>query len=381
VLAFSRIATDTRVLRTIAAIAEQHEVIAIGYGKGPVPHAVDFVSLPEPSPGWRSRIEMVLVRSPSNIVPRSAEWLHYLSLHHRAARRALLVLRPDVVHANDWPSLPPAIAVKQACGSRVIYDSHEFATEEHGHSRLWCLLARAHVRAIEDRHIRVADAVLTVSEGIADALSRAYRLSAPPVVVRNLPPYEEHPFKAIGRPRRLLFHGLLKRDRGIELLVQTMQFLEDHLLILRGHGTPRFLQHVLDVVQITGTDKRVLIEPPVPHDEVINRAADADIGLFVAPLVTDHNRFALPNKVFEYLMAGLAVVVSRGDDLRRLIERYDCGLVTDAHTPEALAAYLAILPEETINSMKQRALEAARELNWETEKLKLLCVYDRILRN
>jgi glycosyltransferase involved in cell wall biosynthesis len=379
VLAFSRIAADTRVLRTIAALSQDHEVVAVGYGEGPVPHAADFIALPEPSPGWRNRLEIVVSRAPSNILPPSAEWLHELGLHHRAARRSLLALRPDVVHANDWPALPAAAAARRSCGARVVYDSHEFATEEHAHSRLWRLVARAYVRALEERHIRVVDAVITVSDGIAEALARAYGLPERPMVLRNLPPYEEHPFRTARRPRHLLFHGLLKGDRGVELLVRTMPLLEDHVLTLRGNGTPGYVAHVKELARTGGAGERVLFEPAVPPGEVITRAAAADIGLFVAPMQTDHNRFALPNKVFEYVMAGLAAVVSDGLDLRRVVERYGCGLVTGADTPEALARVLAAIPDADLDRMKRQALAAARELNWEAEIPKLRQVYDRLV--
>jgi hypothetical protein len=77
-LSFSRIASDTRVLRAIEALAEDHTVIAVGYGAGSVPNAAEFISLPEPQPGWPNRIGMAIMGAPANIVPRRAALTHSL---------------------------------------------------------------------------------------------------------------------------------------------------------------------------------------------------------------------------------------------------------------------------------------------------------------
>jgi len=379
VLAFSEIRRDTRVLRTIAALADMgHEVIAIGYGDAPVRHTSDFVQLPEPASGWRNRVAMALTRAPSNFAPRSADFLHNILAHHRAARDALLTLRPNVVHANDWPALPAAAFAKATIGCKVIYDSHEFATEEHAHSLVWRFLGQNYVRAIEGQHIQAADRIITVSAGISDALAALYRLPVPPLVVRNVPAYEEHPFRPVGHPRRLLFHGLLKPDRGIEELIKATRDLEDHVLVLRGEGKAAYVDHLLALVESIGVRDRVSIVPAVSPGEVVAQAAKSDIGIFAAPIRSAHNQFALPNKVFEYLMAGLAVVVMDGNDLASVIRDYHCGWVVDMRQPRALQTCLSKATAAEVEARKRNALQAARTLNWQEEQSKLAHAYQNL---
>jgi glycogen synthase len=132
---------------------------------------------------------------------------------HRRCQRLLCAIRPDVIHANDWPA-PIAMWGKQTTGARIVYDSHEFAREEHSESWLWRMLCRPHVCAIEAAGVHDADRVVTVSPGITRLLAETYSLAEPPLVVLNVPEYctvETHP---VGERLELLYHGLLASGRA-----------------------------------------------------------------------------------------------------------------------------------------------------------------------
>ncbi|MBV9250229.1 MAG: glycosyltransferase, partial [Acetobacteraceae bacterium] len=241
VIAFSDLAQDSRVTRTIQALSDAgHQILAIGFGDAPREASV-FVRLPRPARGWPNRIGMALRHAPAAVLPELASILHDLAATNRAARRALCDLQPDIVHANDWPTLPAALAAKATCGAAVVYDSHEFATEEHAHRRQWRLLMQSHVGVIEARSLGRVDRVITVSYGIAQALAERYRLTVVPIVIRNVPRYEPQPFRAMGKPRHLLFHGVLKDYRGNEAIVDALAKLPGYVLTLRGDATPTYL--------------------------------------------------------------------------------------------------------------------------------------------
>src|SRR5262249_55161298 len=133
VIAFSRLTHDARVMRTIKALsAAGYDVSAVGFGAQP-PGTSRFIELPTPVLGIPNRVGMVLRHAPANLAPAMALRLHGMSELHRAARDAVVKLRPDIIHANDWPTLPSAVAAKTAYGARIVYDSHEFGIEEHAH--------------------------------------------------------------------------------------------------------------------------------------------------------------------------------------------------------------------------------------------------------
>jgi glycosyltransferase involved in cell wall biosynthesis len=374
VISFSIITHDSRVMRTIRTLAEAgYRVQVVGFGEAP-PEASQFVRLPAATRGWWNRIGMGLRNVPATLLPSAAVMMHELSWTHRAARNALCNLKPDIVHANDWPTLPAAVATKAACGARIVYDSHEFAIEEHAHQRRWTLLMRAHVAAIETHGVALTDRVVTVSKGIAEALAARYDLSTLPTVIRNVPDWEQQPFRATSRPRHLLFHGVLKEYRGIETIIDALPRLPDYSLTLRGEATAAYAASLAGAIRRAGVVDRVQIKPAVPREQVVQLANAADIGLFLGPVDTLHNRLALPNKVFEYVMAGLAVLVSPGDDLSRLVARHAFGRVVP-QAPDALATLLATLSNPEVDAMKRAALAAAHELNWQVERQRLLTLY------
>lgn len=381
VVSLSAIDADSRVRRTISALATAgHEVVTVGFGQGSAPEAAGHVALPVPEAGWASRLAIAATHAPARFLPGLAPLLHDRRRHHAALHEALARLRPDIVHANDWPTLPAAIRWKERSGAGVVYDSHEFACEEHADRPAWRLLARAHVREIERRFITRSDAVITVSDGIADALVTAHGLVRRPHVIRNVPPFQEVPRHPVGQPPRLLFHGLLKPSRGIEMLVETLARLPGYHLTLRGTGPGPFLAALRRQADRLGVADRLTFEPFVSAEAVVERASLCDIGIFCAPDRPLNNYYALPNKVFEYIMAGLMVIVSGGPDLARLVQQHGCGRVVEEPDVDSLARMIAGLTPDAIAACQSASREAARSLCWEKESARLVSLYQDIPR-
>ena len=113
---------------------------------------------------------------------------------------------------------------------------------------------------------------------------------------------------------------------------------------------------------------------------MVPAAAQADIGIFLLSNSTTHARFAMPNKVFEYIQAGLMVISSDLPEIRRLIEAADCGLLLERDTPQAIAACLASLSAPRIDACKRKALIRAGEVNFEIEGSKLLTLIRSVLQ-
>jgi glycosyltransferase involved in cell wall biosynthesis len=276
-----------------------------------------------------------------------------------------------VIISNDWLTLPIGAAVKRRTGAALVYDSHEFATREHIQNWKWRLVSAAAVSAIESTHIGQADLVITVSDGIADALKDLYRLPTRPLVVRNVPEYQEIAFRPSRRPIEILFHGLIRQERGLEELIAAIpSWRMDARLTIRGHGSPDYLAELRRRAAVPGTESLVAFQPSVPQTDVVSRAATADIGFQALPATTENHEFALPNKFFEYLMAGLAVLATPRREVANILRSSGAGLTAELH-PQTLADTLNSLTIEKLNTMRQAALAAARLLNWGAEKKRL----------
>jgi glycogen synthase len=110
----------------------------------------------------------------------------------------------------------------------------------------------------------------------------------------------------------------------------------------------------------------------------VEAAACSDIGLFVPPLTTAQTKFMLPNKIFEYLMAGLMIITSDADDVSEIFRQHGCGLTLSTLTPAHLANIIDGLGNAEIEGYRVRSRKATHLLNWEREQSKLIALYGEL---
>jgi glycosyltransferase involved in cell wall biosynthesis len=213
--------------------------------------------------------------------------------------------RFDVVHAHDFATLPAGRLLSNREAARLVYDAHEiYADQEPDAPRL----DRALIRLLEGPLARRADAVVTVSEPIADELRTSLRLNETPFVVLSCPPRTEIEQALRGDgPLLALYQGAMGPGRQLEDLVVAARHANGVRLTARVPGAP----------DLDGVERAQPVEP----DELVEAAAAFHVGLVINRPLTRNDELVLPNKLFEYLMAGLAVVVPRLPGLMPLVER------------------------------------------------------------
>lgn len=291
-----------------------------------------------------------------------------------------------IYHANDLNTLPVAWFVAKRCGAKLVYDSHELYVEKNM-LRPPGRMIKFLLSLLEAFLIRKANAVITVNESIADELSRRYRIKTPTVVM-NAPSLANKPVKRNANLLRealhvnsdyrlLLYLGLITFNRGLEKMIESLIYLPDCYLVLMGYGTDEYKKQLLEVAQRNRIESRVTFFGPVPPDEVIMYAAGADLG--VAPIENSclSYYYCSPNKVFEYINAGLAVIASDFPELRRVIYQHHIGCTFDPGDPGDIARAVSYVLEDAERwyRMKQNTLAASQCYNWENESKKLLNLY------
>ena len=288
--------------------------------------------------------------------------------------------RCDVWLANDWTAIPVARKIAQEQGAVLLYDTHELASDESPERWRWRLLDRPVVMAIEGACIGSARRVSCVSGGIADRLQFNYRLRERPLVVRNTPRYEPIAFRPTAEAVEVLYHGIVYRTRGLEACIRSVTLWRSEFrLTIRGPASPEYRASLQRLIAELGLGERVRLVPPVPMTDLVREASRFDVGLFALPGHSRHNRFALPNKLFEYIMAGLAICVSDLPEMARVVREYDLGVLIGAVEPDAIAAAVNGLDRARIDHCKKRALDAARQLNWEVEGAALVAAAETAL--
>ena len=378
-LAVSTIADDPRVRRQgDALVLAGHEVSAIGLGgaRSPVP-SWPIVTVQR----RRGRLAMGTLAARllwARAMPPAADRVYWSVPVHRQLLVAAKAAGADVYHANDWDTLPVAVAAARAGGGHVVYDSHELAIEE-SDRLVWRALFASYIGRLERENIASADVVITVAEGIADALRHQYNLAERPTVIRNMPPLHRATFRAPGAEITVLYQGLLNPDKGVDRLIRSVHLWRPEFrLVVRGSGAPRYEAHLRRLAASSSARARITFDPPVPMTDLVIAASTADVGIHPLPAVNRQTKYALPNKLFEYTMAGLALCVSGAPEMRRLVDRYGLGVTFPESEPEAIAKAVNSLTGDAICAYKRNAIDAAPELSWDVEQRRLIALYARL---
>ena len=317
--------------------------------------------------------------------------VRFVSQQARLAR-VLRDLRPDILHAHDSNALVSVALAARSLGIPYVYDAHDLwlGRPRRERSRLYFALNQLYYALVERLLVRRAAATLTVSPPIADHLARRYGL-AEVALVPNYPepPGHTHPrdIRALAGAeglhsdaRVVLYVGGLMAGRGLEQLVDAASMVERAELVFLGDGV--LAEPLRRRATASGTGERVHVLTPVASADVIDVAASADVG--VSPIVPSclNYRYSLPNKLFQYMAAGLPVVASDFPQVREVVEGAGCGVVVDTRLPAAIARGInALLADpESARAMGERGRRAVEErFNWATSARALLDVYRRLI--
>lgn len=381
-VSLSAIEDDPRVRRHGDALSEAGwTVTGVGLGghRSASP-AWQVLHLPAAASGWTTRTARALRLGAARALPEDATAaLHTGDPLHRELVRALQGIRADLFVANDWATLPAVAAAARRAGVPYVYDSHEYGPQEFADRWRWRLLFPRYISALERRLVPGAALTMTVSGEIARTMRDHLDLTELPLVVRNVPRYEPFPLRPAGDELEVLYHGVLAPDRGLEpLLASARGWGPGRRLVLRGPGHAPYVAALCSRVEGWGLD-HIRIEPPVPPAELVRSASGSDIGVFVSTARPEYRRFLLPNKLFEYTMAGLALCVSDTPEMSSLVRRHDLGVLVAEPSAEAITQALDSLDRDRVAHHKAQSLRAARALSWEHERTVLQAAFARLV--
>ena len=328
---------------------------------------------------WDTRevVAQALQLALSRPLPGSAAQTYWRSKRFQAMYAAAAPVQADLYVANDWNTLPIAARLAHQHGSRYAYDTHEYAVEEKADRLKWRLVWPPYLRALEGALMPGAAYITTVSDGIAALLQTDHQLPTRPVVIRNAPAYVQTALHEPADPLVVLFHGGLHQDRGLEQLIASVPlWSRGQRLLIRGNGAADYIERLKALAAASPAADRIVFEPAVAPGEVVTAAnASADIGIHPMPAVSNQTRFALPNKFFEYTMAGLALCVLAGTEMGALVEQHGIGTLMRDSSSEAIADAINSMDLAGVRACKQASLEAAKTLAWESEVEKLTALY------
>ena len=290
----------------------------------------------------------------------------------------LLFKKCDLLVANDLDTLLPNYLVSKWRKKPLVYDSHEYFCGELSvvskpiSYKVW--------HGIEKFCFPKLKTVITVSQSIVDQYEKEYGIR--PYLVRNIPPAATPLVTATRQSLQmpddktvLLLQGSgINEGRGGEEIVQAMQYLPDCHLFIVGNGT--VLPQLKKMSAEMHLQDRITFVPRQTPENLFNYTSLADMGMAIDTDQSANLRFSLPNKIFDYIKAGLPMVVSNLVERARIVRQYKVGTIAESVTPEALAAAVKELSDpELLAQCRENCKTAARELTWENEEKVLEQVY------
>jgi glycosyltransferase involved in cell wall biosynthesis len=292
----------------------------------------------------------------------------------------LLKSEVEVFVSNDLDTLPANFLASRIRRKPLIYDSHEYFTEVPE------LIGRPVVKAIwtwlEKILVPRVDVAYTVCDSIAEVYRDLYKVDFK--VVRNLPVCSqlenpEHQEKSEDQLKIILYQGALNLGRGVGTAIRAMQYLEEVELWLAGDGD--LTSQLKELVVEMKLEPKVKFLGRLPLHQLREVTRQADLGISLEEDLGLNYRFALPNKLFDYIQAGVPVLVSNLPEMRRIVERYQVGVIAETYQWKAVSELMktALFDQEKRQVWNQNLPKAAKELCWENEEKVLKQLYERFL--
>lgn len=293
----------------------------------------------------------------------------------------LLFRKSHLLLSNDLDTLLPNYLIKKIKCSKLIYDSHEYFTgvpELEGRP----FVRKSWKRIERWMFPKLAD-VITVNDSIAHLYKDEYKKEL--VVVRNIPDLPEkidsHPKQELGLDdvkHIIILQGSgINVERGAEEAVQAMQYVNDAILYIIGDGD--VLPLLKEMVRVKKLEVKVKFIPKQPLDKLFAYTRHADIGLTLDKDSNINYRYSLPNKLFDYIHAGVPVLASPLVEIKKIIQHYKVGEMIENHSPEHIADKINGMfgDKQKLAVYRENCNIAKFELNWKNEENKLTDVFKK----
>ncbi len=346
--------TDRRVHKSCMVLHEQgYDVILVGRV------LPDSLSMDE-RPYKTHRMKLKFTKGPAFY----AEFILRLSAFLKKHKPQLLV-------ANDLDTLRPNYLLARKKNIPLIYDSHEIFCEvpELQHTplkkKIW--------EGIEKRIVPELKYCITVNQSIANWFKEKYGTDFK--VVRNIP--DKILVSKIKTKQELnlpfdkkivLLQGAgINVQRGGEESIDAMEFLDNAVLVIIGSGDA--LQDLKTRSEKPELKNKIIFFPKMKPEELYHYTCNADIGLSLDKDTNINYRFSLPNKIFDYVGAGVPVLASPLTEIKSFINKYKVGLCIENHEPKHIAAKMnEMLFSPNYQTWKANTKIASAENTWENEK-------------
>lgn len=305
--------------------------------------------------------------------------LKYCEFFYKAVKECK---KADIIHCNDLQPLPVAAAVKMfSCGKiKIVYDAHEYETEVKGLTGIRKTLAKILERFL----IKFVDKVITVNDSIAEKYVEMYGINKPCIVLNSpnkLTVTEKNDifrekFNIPKKNKIFLYQGGFSKGRGIEILLETFANIdiENVCIVFMGYGE---LED--KIKEYAGKYKNIFYHEAVAPQVLLNYTVSADYGISLIENVCLNYYYCLPNKFFEYSMAGLPVICSDFPVMNSFIQKHGAGTLANPDDKISIIASIKNIMTKDYKVLSQNARNMALANSWEEQEKVLINLYKDLI--
>jgi glycosyltransferase involved in cell wall biosynthesis len=288
----------------------------------------------------------------------------------------LLFHKFDIVVSNDLDTLGASFYASKIKNKKLVYDSHEYFTEvpelynRNFPKKVWMLIEQLTLPRVKYCY--------TVSDSIADTYNNKYGINMK--VVRNVP-YKNLNIQSDFNDKEIktiLYQGSLNIGRGLEHLIDAMEFVDNARLVIIGDGDITI--ELNDQISKKNLQEKVQLKGRIPFEKLSIETQKADLGIALEENLGLNYYYALPNKLFDYIQAGVPVLVSPFPEMQKIVNNYEIGTIYDHKNPKELAAKITEIFElkNRYQKWKSNTSKAAQDLCWENEEQILKDVFSKV---
>lgn len=307
----------------------------------------------------------------------------------------LLFKKKSILLSNDLDTLLPNYLISKFQNKKLVYDSHELFTEvpelinRPKTQNIWLKLEQKILPKLKNTY--------TVCQSIADYYNYKYKTNFK--VIRNIPIKKisnlksqtsnksQKPkfkiqsqlcdFATLRDKKIIIYQGAINIGRGLELMIKTMQYLDNHILWIIGDGD--ILEELKEFVNKKNLSKKIKFFGKLKPSELKKITPKADLGLSIEEDLGLNYRFALPNKIFDYIHANVPILVSDLPEMKRIVLDYKVGEIIKDRNPKKLANQIETFLNKNLSKIKENLKKATEDLQWENEEKILQKIFNNLL--
>ncbi|HET6244011.1 MAG: hypothetical protein H0V01_02330 [Bacteroidetes bacterium] len=373
ILSYSNLNSDPRVIRQISALKSDNEISIAGYSSVQEKNVQFFPIYSAPPFSLKRKMKRFV-----QFLFRRYD-LYYWDAGKISFYKKIIKEQFNVIVSNDIMTLPLALKIADKTNAKVWFDAHEFHPREFEDNWKWRVLYQKYISHLCKKYIPHAQVFSTVCDGIAQEYFN-YIGILPQIITNASNRIQLKPFITKKNNIKLVHHGAAIRSRKIELMIQMMSFLDNRFtidFILTGSD----LKYINELRKLSKKNKNIRFIPPVEFSQICNLLNPYDIGVFLLPPVNLNYKFALPNKIFEFIQARLCIAVSPSPEMANLVRTNNLGVVSKEYTPKAMAQVINELNEDKISNFKNNAHIAANNISAEKNFVKMNDIVESLINN